>query len=155
MKDRKMKGLSPQPERAVEFDSIINMSDANHDKCTNSDWFIMDGGKARLKTAAELKVRDDKVIKDSAKAELKQARDEALMACTVEVNGNVYQANEDSVIRVQTVLSKLEAGEMYEWHMEDDEPISVPKEDLETAFSLGIDAVMKIRADFTEAWKAL
>jgi len=157
MKKRYMIGLSPQPDLAKYkgHDSVIEMSQANYDKCTGSSWFIMDGDKVRLKTKAELKVDTDVDLKESGRKEAKQSRDEALAACTVEVNGNVYQAREKDAIRIQTVLAALEAGQMYEWHMADDEPVSVPKEDLQEALGKGIAAVMKIRAEFTAAWKAL
>jgi len=158
MVKRYMVGLSPQPDRVFyskQYDSVIEMSQANYDKCNNSDWFIMDGGVPRLKNKAELKVDADVEAKESGRKEAKQSRNEALDACTVEVNGNVYQAREKDAIRIQTVLAALEAGQMYDWHMADDEPVSVPKEDLQEALGKGIAAVMKIRAEFTAAWKAL
>jgi len=108
-----------------------------------------------VKFQAENKVWQDADALNKARGAAKQSRDKSLSACTVEVNGNVYQAREKDAIRIQTVLAALEAGQMYEWHMADDEPVSVPKEDLQKALSLGIAAVMKIRAEFTAAWKAL
>ena len=158
MRNRYMNGLNPLPDRLETSPShthTIKMKNEEYDTCTNSDWFIMDGGEPRLKNAAELKVDADALAKKEAKKAAKQSRNEALDACTVEVNGNVYQAREKDAIRIQTVLAALEAGQMYEWHMADDEPVSVPKEDLQEALGKGIAAVMKIRAEFTAAWKAL
>ena len=155
MKDRKMKGLSPQPERVVEFDSIINMSDANYTKCTNSDWFIMDGGKARLKTAAELKVRDDKVIKDSAKAELKQTRDEALQACTVEVNGNVFQTRPSDEANFRLRIAGLEAGAKANWLLENDTSVSATKEELQQVYASGLAKIGGIWDEYILALDAL
>ena len=155
MKDRKMKGLSPQPERVVEFDSIINMSDANYDKCTSSDWFIMDAGKARLKTAAELKVRDDKVAKDSAKAELKQTRDEALQACTVEVNGNVFQTRPSDESNFRLAIGAMVDGDVEGWILDNDTVEDIPKADLIEVYSTGLAKIAAIYAVYKEALKAL
>ena len=158
MVKRYMKGLTPIRSNALYnkgYTSIIEMSKADFDKCTKPKWFILNGDKVRLKTKAENKVWQDADALKEAKKEAKITRNEALAACTVEVNGNVYQAREKDAIRIQTVLAALEAGQMYEWHMADDEPVSVPKEDLQEAFAKGVAAVMKIRAEFTAAWKAL
>ena len=155
MKDRKMKGLSPQPERAVEFDSIINMSDANYDKCTNSDWFIMDGGKARLKTAAELKVDADAEAKEKGRKAAKEARDEALQACTVEVNGNVFQTRPSDESNFRLAIGAMADGDVEGWILDNDTVEDIPKADLIEVYSTGLQKIGAIYAVYKEALKAL
>ena len=64
MKDRKMNGLNPTGDKSTKFDSVINMTNANYDKCTSAHFFKYgDDGKACLKTAEEMAEYDSLVSK--------------------------------------------------------------------------------------------
>jgi hypothetical protein len=155
MKDRKMKGLSPQPDRAKNFDSVINMSDANYDKCTSSKWFVLDGGKARLKTTAEVAEMEAAELKSTAKAVLKETRNDSLMACTVEVNGNVFQTRPSDEANFRLAIAGLADGEVEGWILEDDTVVDIPKADLITVYGLGLQKIGAIYADYKAALLAL
>jgi len=111
MKDRKMKGLKPLGDLKPNFDSIIEMSDANYKKCTSSDWFILgDDGKARLKTAGELKIDADVLIASN----LTKAQEELYKACTdyqnTQVDGNT--SNELTLGRAFVESGKATSGDL-------------------------------------------
>jgi hypothetical protein len=159
MKKRYMKGLSPMPDRVAyskQYDSVIEMSDANYDKCTNSNWFKYgEDGKARLKTAAELKVDADKLAKENGRKEAKQIREDALHDCTVELNGNVFQTRPSDESNFRLSIAGLDEGEKTEWILKDNTVVEVTKEDLDAVYVLGLKEVNVIFSVYKEALKAL
>lgn len=156
MKVRKMRGLNPQPDKARNFNSVINMSQASYDKCTNSDWFKYgEDAQARLKTAAELKVDADKLAKENGRKEAKQIREEALHDCTVELNGNVFQTRPSDESNFRLSIAGMQAGDKEEWILANNTIVEVSKEDLEQVYTLGLQVATSIYATYKEALKAL
>lgn len=154
---RYMKGLNPQPDIAKYkgHDSVIEMSKANYDKCTGSEWFIKDGDKVRLKTAAELKADAAALAKENGRKEAKQVRDEALHDCTVELNGNVFQTRPSDEVNFRLSIAGMEDGDKEEWILSDNTVVEVTKAELIEAYSLGLQESKKIFAIYKEALKAL
>ena len=151
-----MNGLTPLPDNKHKLsDSVITMSDANYKKCGGSKWFVMDGGKARLKNEAEIKAMEDAEAKDTARKAAKEARDEALRNCTVEVNGNVYQARPSDEANFRVRIMSLEAGQETQWLLENDQAVTVTKEDLEQVYSSGLQKVGSIWDDYINVVDAL
>jgi len=74
---------------------------------------------------------------------------------TVEVNGNIYQARESDMPRMQLVVSELEAGQSDEWILENDVPTMVTKEEMLQALGLGIIKVRAIWQTYKDALRAL
>ena len=159
MKNRYMNKLAPlhdKLEGSPQHTHTISMSEANYKKCTGSKWFKYgDDGKPRLKTKSELELEAESKAKADGKKDAQEIRDEALRECTVELNGNVYQARESDMPRMQVVISELEEGELDEWIMKNDVPTLVTREEMITALSLGIVEVRKIWKTYKEALKAL
>ena len=155
MKDRKMNGLNPTSDKSTKFDSVINMTNANYDKCTGSDWFIMDADKVRLKTAAELKIDADALAKENGRTEAKQIRQEALHNCTVELNGNVFQTRPSDESNFRLSIAGMEDGDKEEWILANNTIVEVTKADLEQVYILGLKEATAIYATYKEALKAL
>lgn len=142
MKKRYMKGLSPMPDRVAyskQYDSVIEMSDANYDECTGSDWFRYgEDGKVRLKTASELKVDADKLAKENLRVANKGTRDEALANLTVEVDGMSIQVRPKDELNIRLKLQSLEPLEVTKWTLSDNTRGTITREQLELAYATGL-----------------
>ena len=65
----------PVPEGKAGITHTLEVANTvSSNDCGTSSYFVVEDGVPRVKNKAELKVRDDKVAKDTAKAELKQTR---------------------------------------------------------------------------------
>ena len=156
MKDRKMNGLNPTRDGATNFDSVINMTNANYNKCTSAHFFKYgDDGKACLKTAEEIAEYDSLVSKSQIKAKAKEDRNDALMACTVELNGSVYQTRPSDEANFRLSIYGMAAGEIEGWILEDDTVKDTSKEDLTIILGLGLEKVKAIYSTYKDILKAL
>jgi hypothetical protein len=156
MKDRKMNGLNPTRDGATNFDSVINMSNANYEKCTSAHFFKYgDDGKSCLKTAEEIAEYDSLVSKSQIKAKAKEDRNDALMACTVELNGSVYQTRPSDEANFRLSIYGMAAGDIEGWILEDDTVKDTSKEDLTIILGLGLEKVKAIYKTYKDILKAL
>lgn len=80
----------------------------------------------------------DVTNKEAERKAAKEARDEALQACTVEVNGNVYQTRPSDEANFRVRIMSLEAGQETQWLLENDKSAKVKKEELEQVYALGL-----------------
>jgi hypothetical protein len=156
MIDRKMKGLVPKPDKCEDYDSVIELSEANYKLYTSSAWFTLgEDGKARVKNKAELKVKSDEEARGIAKQEAKQIRSEALLSCTSELNGHVFQTRPSDEPNFRLAIAGMEDGDKEEWILENDTVVEVSKAELFEVLSMGLQAVKKIYSDYKEVLKAL
>ena len=139
---------------SVDF-TQIDVSDEKALYGLNKELFEVVDGKAKIKTITKLKGEKDVKDKIQAKKDLKLARNEALEAITVEVNGNVFQSRKSDEMNFRLAIGSMEAGEVEEWILEDDSIVEVTKEDLEQAYVLGLTEGKRIFAEYKEALKKL
>jgi len=88
--------------------------------------------------------------KDLEKKELKRIREESLSNCTVELNGNVYQTRPSDEPNFRLRIAGLESGQETKWILENDETVTVSKEELEEVFNLGLLANGAIWDDYMQ-----
>lgn len=65
-------------------------------------------------------------------------RDDALAANEVTVSGNTFQTRPGDMGNFQLKLSELQAEETTRWKLKDNSVVVVSREDLETAYTIGI-----------------
>jgi hypothetical protein len=90
-----------------------------------------------------------------AKAEIKHTRDEALMACTVEVNGNVFQTRPSDEANFRLAIGAMVDGDVEGWILDNDTVEDIPKAELIEVYSTGLQKIGAIYAVYKEALKAL
>lgn len=113
--------------------------------------FVVENGKARLKTDAELLEER----KPEMKRKLKQLRDQALENISVEVNGKVFQSRRSDEMNFRLVLASMEEGDTEEWILDDDSIVEVTKAELEQAYMIGLAEGKRIFAEYKQAIKDL
>ena len=156
MKDRKMKGLSPQPDRVLDYTSVVKLDDLQYDLYTSAKYFkINEVGEVVVKTLAELEADQVAEAKESARTEAKQVRDEGLDSLAVEINGNSIQVRPKDEVNIRLSLGVLEPLESTEWVLSDNTVATVTREDLEAAYGLGLQLAQEIYDDYKAVLKGV
>ena len=138
MKDRKMNGLIPQPERVINYTSSITLTDEQYDRCTSSSWFIDIDGVVYLKTEEELEAELEVSSKEVERLVNKGIRDEALSSITVEVNGKSIQARPSDELNLRLKIQSLSPSETTKWTLSNNKRGLVTREELEAVYAKGL-----------------
>ena len=97
----------------------------------------------------------DVTNKEAEKEALKVIRDEALMACTVTLNGEEFQARENDLIRLESRVNRLAPGASGKWLTKGNKKSVSTKEDLQVFLSAGLEAIDAIWDTYIDAVDAL
>lgn len=138
MKVRKMDGLSPQPERVINYTSSITLTDEQYDRCTNSSWFTDIDGVVYLKTEEELAAELEVSSKEATRVENKAIRDEALANITVDIDGKIVQARPSDELNLRLKIQSLAPLETTVWILKNNKRSTLSREELERVYHAGL-----------------
>jgi hypothetical protein len=139
MKDRKMKGLNPQPEHVFDYTSIVKLDDLQYDLYTSARYFKVNGiGEVVAKTLEELEAQTQADTNEANRYAAKVARDEALANITVEINGKSVQARPSDELNLRLKIAALAPLESTKWILSNNTRGTLTREELEQVYVAGL-----------------